>query len=113
MDSLAVVSKLIEDTILQKGAEHLYNKYLQPKIMPYVSMQTIELTKCQVHQNFLEHDTCEEELCAEDPLSHEWHDAEEPVASKIDPHVTDNVKHDVKHQFDAYGADLGDVMGLT
>ena len=35
------------------------------------------------------------------------------MASKIDPHVTDNVKHEVKQQFDAYGADLGDVMGLS
>lgn len=34
-------------------------------------------------------------------------------SSKIDPHVTDNVKHEVKQQFDAYGADLGDLMGLS
>ena len=46
IDSIDVVSKLIEDTFIQKGGEHLYNKYLQPKIMPYVSAQTIELATC-------------------------------------------------------------------
>lgn len=31
----------------------------------------------------------------------------------IDRHVTDSIKHEVKHSFEAYGADLGDVMGQS
>lgn len=42
-----------------------------------------------------------------------WDDAEEPPAAKIDVHVTDNVKHEVKPEFDLYGADMAEVMGLN
>lgn len=36
--SAAVVTKVLEETVLQKAAEHLYNKYLQPKIRPYTAL---------------------------------------------------------------------------
>ena len=49
MDSFDVVAKIIEETILQKGAEHLYNKYLTPKIMPYTVQDTILLAKEQIN----------------------------------------------------------------
>ena len=37
MNVIEIVSQIIDDTFVEKGGEHLYNKYLQPKIMPYVS----------------------------------------------------------------------------
>ena len=49
MNAIDIVSQIIDATFVEKGGEHLYNKYLQPKIMPYVSAQTLELAKCQVH----------------------------------------------------------------
>jgi len=41
-NSLSIVTKVIEETILQKAAEQLYNKYLIPKIRPYTAYQTME-----------------------------------------------------------------------
>ena len=43
--SISVVSQVLEETVMQKAAEYLYNKYLQPKVMPYTAAQTIELTQ--------------------------------------------------------------------
>ena len=78
-----------------------------------------------MQQSFLEHDTCEKERRVKDPFSHNWDDADEPVSrclygliliflkqvpGAIDRHVTDNVKHEVKH---FYGADMAEVMGLN
>jgi len=45
-NSLAIIGSILEETILQKGAEHLYNAYLMPKILPYTALQTIQLTQC-------------------------------------------------------------------
>ena len=44
-DSLMVAHDVLENTILQKAAEYLYDKYLRPKVRPYVALQTIELSK--------------------------------------------------------------------
>ena len=46
--SIQVVQDILSETILQKAAEHLYNKYLTPKIMPYTALQTMELAATQV-----------------------------------------------------------------
>lgn len=48
-DSIGVITQLLEETILQRGAEFLYDRYLLPKVMPYTALQTIELTAQQVH----------------------------------------------------------------
>ena len=47
-NSIGVVSQILEETILTKGAEHLYNMYLKPKVLPYAAYHTIALTKTQV-----------------------------------------------------------------
>ena len=36
-ESLYIVSDVLSETILKNGGDHLYNKYLQPKIRPYVA----------------------------------------------------------------------------
>ena len=41
MNSLEIVTKIIEETILQKGAEELYTKYLKPKIRPFAVQDMI------------------------------------------------------------------------
>lgn len=51
--SLDAVLQILDKTVLQKCADVLYNKYLQPKILPYTALQTIELTQCQVHVSLL------------------------------------------------------------
>ena len=45
---------------MQNVAEHFYNLYLAPKIVPYTMKDTIELSSKQVSANFLEHDNGEE-----------------------------------------------------
>ena len=42
------MTQVLSETILQKAAEHLYGKYLQPKVMPYTAAQTMALTTKQV-----------------------------------------------------------------
>ena len=48
MNSVYVVESILDETVIQKVAEHLYNRYLQPKILPYVMMDTIEVSAKQV-----------------------------------------------------------------
>lgn len=44
-DSIHLVEQVISDTILQKGAEDLYDKYLAPKTRPYTAMHSLESIK--------------------------------------------------------------------
>ena len=37
-NSLSIVGEIIDKTILEKGANHLYNKYIMPKILPYTAL---------------------------------------------------------------------------
>ena len=48
-NAIPIVHQVLEETILQKAAEYLYNKYLTPKVRPYTACQTIELTLQQVN----------------------------------------------------------------
>ena len=36
-ESIQIVQDILSETILKNGGDHLYNKYLQPKIRPYVA----------------------------------------------------------------------------
>jgi hypothetical protein len=55
-ESIGVVKDILEDTILQLGAEHLYSEYLAPKVRPYVAKHTCELAIRQIEINDLRHD---------------------------------------------------------
>ena len=46
--SIHVVEQVFNETILQKCAEHSYNRYLAPKIRPYTAAQTIALMEMPV-----------------------------------------------------------------
>ena len=49
LESLDIVTKVIEETILEKGADRLFNKYLAPKIRPFAVYDTILLAEQQVN----------------------------------------------------------------
>ena len=52
-DSLRVITYILNETVLQKAAEHLYNQYLAPKVRPYTALQTMELAVTQVSVSLL------------------------------------------------------------
>ena len=52
-NAIPIVHQVLEETILQKAAEYLYDKYLRPKVRPYTACQTIELTLQQVNVSAL------------------------------------------------------------
>ena len=48
-NAIPIVHQVLEETVLQKVAEYLYDKYLRPKVRPYTACRTIELTLQQVN----------------------------------------------------------------
>lgn len=46
--SFSVVEEIIESTILQKAAQHLYEKYLRPKVRPFTVHDTMMLARQQI-----------------------------------------------------------------
>ena len=44
-ESISIVAQIINETILQDGAEILYLKYIEPKVRPYTAMHSIESIK--------------------------------------------------------------------
>ena len=89
LDSIGIVSSVFDETVLQNVADHFYNLYLQPKIVPYTMKDTIELSSKQVSANFLEHDHGEVSLAEKRPDMHVWDDYEEPSAGRKDTHDTE------------------------
>ena len=49
MNSLEVVEKILDQTVLQKVAEHAYNKYLTPKVRPFCACSTVATMAEQVN----------------------------------------------------------------
>jgi hypothetical protein len=41
-DSLQVVERILDETILDKAAEVIYLKYLVPKVKPYTALHALE-----------------------------------------------------------------------
>ena len=44
-ESINIVEQIINETILQDGAQILYVKYIEPKVRPYTAMHSIESIK--------------------------------------------------------------------
>ena len=47
-ESINVVTEILNETILQRGADHLYSEYLAPKVRPYAAKHTCELAIRQI-----------------------------------------------------------------